>query len=193
MTRVGIVVGTTRPGRLGPQVAQWVEKAAGACDGAEFETVDLADYDLPLFDEPGLPRSGVYAHAHTRAWSAKIAELDGFVFVTPEYNWSIPAALKNAIDFIYNEWNDKAAGLVGYGSNVGGARALDHLRLVAGAVQLKTVYTQVNLSLLTDFEQYTVFRPAERHDAALRKMLTEVVALADALAPLRRATPGGPR
>lgn len=186
MTSIGIIVGSTRPGRLGPQVAHWVEKAARGRGEAKFELVDLADYDLPLFDESSIPRLGSYEHDHTRAWSAKVDELDGFVFVTPEYNWSIPAALKNAIDFVYQEWNHKAAGIVGYGSNVGGSRAVDHLRLVAGAVQLSTVYTQVNLSLLTDFEAYATFTPAPRHEAALGRMLTEVVALAEALAPLRR-------
>lgn len=108
MTRIGIILGSTRPGRVGPQVAQWIEKSAGAREDANFELVDLADYDLPLFDEPRSPLMGAYEHAHTRAWSARVAELDGFVFVTPEYNRSIPSALKNAIDFLYNEWNNKA-------------------------------------------------------------------------------------
>ncbi|MCG8915888.1 NAD(P)H-dependent oxidoreductase [Actinokineospora sp. PR83] len=187
MTRIGIIIGTTRPGRLGPQVARWVEKAAAARGDADFEVVDLADYDLPLFDEPRVPRLGVYEHAHTRAWSAKVAELDGFVFVTPEYNWSIPAVLKNAIDFVYQEWNHKAACFVGYGSNVNGARAVEHLRQIAGAVQLATAYTQVNLSLWTDCAEFTTFTPAESHDAVLQRMLTEVISLTDVLAPLRRA------
>ncbi|MFD7502075.1 NADPH-dependent FMN reductase [Streptomyces sp. NPDC059850] len=188
MTRIGIIVGTTRPGRLGTQIAQWIEKAARVRNDAEFELVDLADYDLPLFDEPGIPRLGNYEHDHTRAWSAKVAELDGFVFVTPEYNWSIPAALKNAIDFVYAEWNNKAACFVGYGSNVSGARAVEHLRQIAGAVQLATAYTQVNLSTLTDFEEFNNFTPAESHDAVVQRMLTEVVALTNALAPLRQST-----
>ncbi|WP_405633671.1 NAD(P)H-dependent oxidoreductase [Streptomyces sp. NBC_00016] len=187
MTRIGIIVGTTRPGRLGPQIAQWVETSAKTRAEADFEIVDLADYDLPLFDEPRVPRLGDYEHAHTRAWSARIARLDGFVFVTPEYNWSIPAVLKNAIDFIYTEWNNKAAGFIGYGSNVGGARAVEHLRQIAGAVQLATVHTQVNLSLWTDCENFTTFTPAEGHDAVLQRMLTEVIALTNALAPLRQA------
>ncbi|MFI7005054.1 NADPH-dependent FMN reductase [Streptomyces sp. NPDC050145] len=185
MTTIGIILGSTRPGRVGPQIASWVEKTAGARDDATFEVVDIADYDLPLFDEPRSPRLGDYEHAHTRAWAATIDALDGFVFVTPEYNRSIPAALKNAIDFVYNEWNHKAAGFVGYGSNVGGARALDHLRHIAGAVQLTAVHTQVHLSLQSDFEEYRTFAPAERHDRALGQMLGEVVALTSALAPMR--------
>jgi NAD(P)H-dependent FMN reductase len=187
MTTIGIILGTTRPGRVGPQIAEWIQKTADAREDANFELVDIADYALPLFDEPRSPRMGAYEHDHTRAWAAKIAELDGFVFVTPEYNRSIPAALKNAIDFIYNEWNNKAAGFVGYGSNVSGARAVDHLRHIAGAVQLAAVHTQVHLSLQSDFEQFTTFKPAERHEAALQQLLTEVITLTEALAPVRRA------
>ncbi|MFB4419460.1 NADPH-dependent FMN reductase [Streptomyces sp. QL37] len=187
MTKLGIVLGATRPGRVGPQVARWIEKTARGCEDAEFELVDVADYDLPLFDEPQSPLMGAYEHAHTRAWGARIAELDGFVFVTPEYNRSIPAALKNAIEFLYSEWGNKAAGFVAYGSNVSGARAVEHLRLIAAALHLATVRTQVNLSLVTDFENFTTFTPAERHDAALRQMLTEVISWTNALAPLRRA------
>ncbi|MBQ0863814.1 NADPH-dependent FMN reductase [Streptomyces smyrnaeus] len=187
MTTIGIILGTTRPGRVGPQIAEWVHKTADARTDADFEVVDIADYDLPLFDEPRSPRMGTYEHDHTRAWSAKIAGLDGFVFVTPEYNRSIPAALKNAIDFVYKEWNNKAAGFIGYGSNVGGARAVDHLRHIAGAVQLAAVYSQLHLSLQTDFEKFTTFVPTDRHEAALEQLLTEVITLSDALAPLREA------
>ncbi|MEU6291321.1 NADPH-dependent FMN reductase [Streptomyces sp. NPDC005047] len=186
MTTIGIILGTTRPGRVGPQIAEWIEKTAHGRDDADFEVVDIADYALPLFDEPRSPRLGDYAHDHTRAWAAKIGQLDGFVFVTPEYNRSIPAALKNAIDFVYNEWNNKAAGFVGYGSNVSGARAVDHLRHIAGAVQLAAVHTQLHLSLQTDFEQFRTFAPTERHEAALQQLLTEVVTWTNALAPLRQ-------
>ncbi|MYW63761.1 NADPH-dependent FMN reductase [Streptomyces sp. SID8379] len=186
MTTIGIILGSTRPGRVGPQIGEWVEKAARERADVSVELVDIAEYALPLFDEPRSPRMGDYEHEHTRAWAARIDALDGFVFVTPEYNRSIPAALKNAIDFVYNEWNNKAAGFIGYGSNVGGARAVDHLRHIAGAVQLSAVHTQLHLSLQTDFERYTTFAPAERHEAALRQLLTEVITLTEALAPMRR-------
>ncbi|NEB77121.1 NAD(P)H-dependent oxidoreductase [Streptomyces sp. SID14478] len=187
MTTIGIILGTTRPGRVGPQIAEWIEKTARTREDADFELVDIADYNLPLFDEPRSPRMGDYEHAHTRAWAAKIAELDGFVIVTPEYNRSIPAALKNAIDFVYNEWNDKAVGLVGYGSNVSGSRAVDHLRHIVAGVQLAAVHTQVNLSLKTDFEKFTTFAPAASHEGMLQQMLTEVITLTEALAPRRQA------
>ncbi|MUN41647.1 NADPH-dependent FMN reductase [Actinomadura litoris] len=187
MTRIGIVLGTTRPGRVGPQVANWVQRTAREHSGTEWETVDIADYDLPLFDEPRSPLMGDYEHPHTRKWSAKIAEFDGFVFVTPEYNRSIPSALKNAIDYLYAEWTNKAAGFVAYGSNVGGARAAEHLRLIAAGLHIATVRTQLNLSLISDFESFTTFVPTDRHTATLHQMLTEVIAWSGALAPLRAA------
>jgi hypothetical protein len=118
MTNIGIILGSTRPGRVGHQVAEWVAEQGGQHDGIDVEVVDIEDYGLPVFDEPQSPLLGSYAHAHTQEWSKRIAEFDGYVFVTPQYNRSIPAALKNAIDYLYGEWNNKAAGFVSYGSNV---------------------------------------------------------------------------
>ncbi|MGW0664373.1 NADPH-dependent FMN reductase [Streptodolium elevatio] len=186
MTKIGIILGSTRPGRVGPQVAAWAVETAKKRDDAEIELIDVADHELPLFDEPRSPLLGDYEHAHTRAWSARISEFDAYVFVTPEYNRSIPPALKNAIDYLYREWNNKVAGVVSYGSTAGGARAAEQLRLVAGALHMATVRTEVNLSLATDFEAYTMFTPGERQTAMLQQLLTEVVTWADALAPLRR-------
>jgi NAD(P)H-dependent FMN reductase len=186
MTNIGIVLGSTRPGRVGHQVAGWVAEQGSRHDGIHVEVVDIEDYRLPIFDEPRSPLLGDYAHAHTRKWSDKIAEFDGYVFVTPEYNRSIPSALKNAIDYLYTEWNNKAAGFVSYGSNVGGARAVEHLRLITAGLQLAGVRTQVSLSLATEFAAFTTFTPGERHNAALQQLFTEVTAWADAFAPLRR-------
>lgn len=130
MTRIGIIVGTTRPGRRGRAVAEWIASAASRRHPeARFEIVDLADFGLPLLDEELPAMAGRYAHPHTRRWAEAIARLDGFVFATPEYNRSIPGALKNALDFLYAEWNNKAAGIVGYGVH-GGTRAAEHLRLI---------------------------------------------------------------
>src|ERR1700722_10679721 len=117
---------------------------------------------------------GKYEHAHTKAWAAKITQFDAFVFVTPEYNHATSAALKNAIDFLYREWNNKAAGFVGYGA-VGGVRAIEHLRLVMGELQIADVRAQVSLSLLTDFENFTTFRPHANHEAAVETMLSQIV------------------
>jgi NAD(P)H-dependent FMN reductase len=186
VTHIGIVVGSTRPGRVGHQVAQWVADHGARRGDATVEIVDVADHALPVFDEPGSPLLGEYEHEHTRAWSRRIAAFDGYVFVTPEYNRSVPAALKNAIDYLYREWNDKAAAFVSYGSNVGGARAVEHLRVIAAGLRLADVRTEVNLSLATDFEGYARFAPDPRHEAALGLLFTELTAWSGALAALRR-------
>ena len=149
-----------RAGRDGEAVARWVHEIAQQRSDAEFELVDIEDFNLPLLDEPVPPSLGKYSKEHTKKWAAKIASFDGFVFVTPEYNHGTSGALKNAIDFLYAEWNNKAAGFVGYGS-AGGARAVEHLRLVMAEVQVATVRAQVMLSLHDDFENYSVFKPRE--------------------------------
>ncbi len=186
MIKVGIIIGSTRPGRNGEAVARWVFEIAKKRSDAEYELVDIKDFNLPLLDEPMPAGSGQYSHAHTRAWAAKIASLDAFVFVTPEYNHTISSALKNAIDFIYQEWNNKAAGFVGYGS-AGGTRAVENLRLIMGELQVADVRAQVILSLFTDFENFSVFKPAAMHEKSVNTMLDQVVAWGSALKPLRKS------
>ena len=186
MIRIGIILGSTRPNRNGEQVAKWVYDIASRRGDAEFELVDLRDYPLPHLDEPLSPSFGQYQHEHTRAWADKIASFDGFVMVTPEYNHSTSGVLKNAIDYLYAEWNNKAVGFVSYGG-VGGARAAEHLRLVCGELQMADVRQQVALSLLTEFEDFSVFKPGEYNTAAVDTMLDQVVAWSAALAPLRTA------
>jgi NAD(P)H-dependent FMN reductase len=185
VTRIGIILGSTRPNRNGEQVARWVYDIASRRDDAEFELVDLRDYPLPHLDEPLPPSMGQYQNDHTKAWADKIASFDGFVIVTPEYNHSTSGVLKNAIDYLYAEWNNKAVGFVSYGG-VGGARAAEHLRLVAGELQMADVRQQVALSMLTEFENFTVFKPGDYNLAALDTLLDQVVAWSTALAPLRQ-------
>lgn len=185
MTRVAIILGSTRPNRNGEAVARWVNEIARKRTDAEFELVDLKEYELPLLDEPIPPSRGEYRHEHTKRWSAKIASFDAFVFVTPEYNHGTSGALKNAIDYLYKEWNNKAAGFVGYGS-VGGVRAVESLRLVMGELMVADVRAQVALSLYTDFENFSVFKPAPRQEAAVTSMLEQVIAWGGALKTLRR-------
>lgn len=184
MIKVGIVVGSTRPGRKAEQVAKWVHERAKQRSDAHYELVDLLDFNLPLLDEPVPPSMNKYSKEHTKAWAAKIAPLDAFVFVTPEYNRSVPGALKNAIDFLYKEWNNKAAGFVGYGS-AGGSRAVEALRLIMGELQIADVRAQVLLYLARDFENYQTFKPTDEHAQALDKMLEQVVAWGTALKTLR--------
>jgi NAD(P)H-dependent FMN reductase len=185
---IGIILGSTRPNRNGEQVAQWVYEIASRRQDAEFELVDLRDYPLPHLDEPLPPSMGQYQNEHTRQWADKIASFDGFVFVTPEYNHSTSGVLKNAIDYLYAEWNNKAAGFVSYGG-VGGARAAEHLRLVVGELQMADVRQQVALSLLTEFENFSVFKPGDYNLAALDTLLDQVIAWSTALAPLRQPAP----
>jgi NAD(P)H-dependent FMN reductase len=151
MMKIAIIVGSTRPGRNGEAVAKWVYEVAKKRSDAEFELVDIKDFNLALLDEPAPPSLGQYSMPHTKVWAAKIDSLDGYVFVTPEYNHGISGALKNAIDFLFAEWNNKAAGFVSYGG-AGGVRAVEQLRLVLAEVQIATVRNQVLLSMFTDFE-----------------------------------------
>jgi NAD(P)H-dependent FMN reductase len=185
MIRVAIILGSTRPGRRGEVVAQWVHDRASKRGDAEFVLVDLADYPLPHLDEPIPPSQGKYTNQHTLDWSAAIASFDAYVFVTPEYNHSTSAVLKNAIDYLYKEWNNKACGFVSYGSSAGGARAVEHLRLVAGEVQMADVRGQVSLSLFSDFENFTVLTPGDRQEMVLTTMLDQVVAWGTALRTVR--------
>jgi NAD(P)H-dependent FMN reductase len=182
--RVGIIIGSTRPGRNAEAVARWVYEIARKRDDAEFELVDLKDYHLPLLDEPVPSSAHKYAQEHTKAWAEKVGSLDAFVFVTPEYNHGIPGALKNAIDFVYAEWNNKAAGFVSYGS-AGGVRAVEQLRLVLAEVQVATVRAQAWFSLMNDFENWTVFKPTAGKEQSVSTMLDQVVAWGCALQGLR--------
>jgi NAD(P)H-dependent FMN reductase len=184
MLKIAVVVGSTRPGRKAEAVARWVHESASKRGDAEYELVDIADFALPLLDEPVPPSMHQYSKPHTKAWAEKIAGFDGFVFVTPEYNHGTSGALKNAIDFLYAEWNNKAAGFVSYGS-AGGVRAVEHLRLVMAELQIADVRSQVALSLFTDFENFAAFKPAAVHDKAMKTMFDQLVAWSGALKALR--------
>ena len=184
MIKIAIIIGSTRPGRVGEAVGRWVFQIAGQRKDAEFELVDIKDFNLPLLDEPVPPSMGKYSKPHTKVWAEKIASFDAFVFVTPEYNHATSGALKNAIDFLYHEWNNKAAGFVSYGS-AGGARAVENLRLIMGELQVADVRSQVMLSLMTDFENFTVFKPHPRHEKSVNEMLDQVIAWGGALKTLR--------
>jgi NAD(P)H-dependent FMN reductase len=184
MTRIGIILGSTRPNRNGDQVAKWVYDLASRRSDAQFDLIDLLDHPLPHLDEPLPPSSGRYQHEHTRAWADTIASFDGFVIITAEYNHSVPGVLKNALDYLYAEWNNKAVGFVSYGA-AGGTRAAEQLRLICGALQMADVGQQVALSLVTEFEDFTTFKAGEYNIGALDKLLDQVITWSTALAPLR--------
>lgn len=183
--RIGIIIGSTRPGRVGDQVARWVLDRASERDGAQYELVDLADFALPHLDEAVPPSMGQYSQAHTTAWSQAVDSFDGFVIVTPEYNHSTSGALKNALDFVYREWNNKAVGFVSYGAAASGARAVEHLRLIVGELQMADVRQQVGLSLATDFEGYQTMKPVPHHEPALSTMLDQLESWTGALRSVR--------
>lgn len=183
MLKIAIIIGSTRPNRIGPTIAKWVYAVAEKRDDASFELIDIADYDLPLLDEPRPPMAGEYTQPHTIRWAEKIKMFDGYVFVTPEYNQSTSAALKNAIDFLYREWNNKSAGFVGYGGSYG-LRAIQSLRLIMAQMQIADVRSQVGFSLFTDFED-GAFKPDPRHEKEVNGMLDQVIAWAGALKPLQ--------
>jgi NAD(P)H-dependent FMN reductase len=186
--KIAIILGSTRPGRNGKAVADWVFDKAQARIGAAYDLIDLADHPLPHMDEPMSPMLGQYVGEHTKAWAATIAPYDGFVFVTPEYNHSTSGVLKNAIDYLYAEWNNKAAAFVSYGS-VGGARAIEHLRAVCSELQIAHVRQQLSFSMFTDFENFSMFRPvAAIHDDAAAVMFDQLEAWAAALKPLRKTS-----
>jgi NAD(P)H-dependent FMN reductase len=186
MLRIAIIIGSTRPGRKSDAVARWAYEIARRRTDVEFELLDIATFNLPVLDEPVPAMSSEqYVHQHTRTWSAAIASFDRYVFVTPEYNHSTSGALKNAIEFLYREWSDKAAGFIGYGFTMG-ARAIENLRLVMASLQVATVRPQVGLSLFTDFERAAIFKPTARQEQAVNGVLDHVIAWSGALKPLRK-------
>lgn len=175
---IGIILGSTRQGRVSPQVGEWVKEIADQRGDANYEIVDIADFQLPFIGTTDGTEPGI------AAWNEKLGSLDGFVFIVQEYNHSITGALKNALDFAREAWNDKAAGIVSYGST-GGARAAEHLRGICGELKIADVRTHPTLSLFTDFENGTQFKPQSLHLANVNTMLDEVVAWSGALKTLR--------
>lgn len=173
---IGIILGSTREGRVSPQVGEWVKGIADQRNDANYEIVDIKDYDLPLLgegDSPGIAK-----------WNEKLASLDGFIFIVQEYNHSISASLKNALDLAREPWNNKAAGIVSYGST-GGARAAEHLRGIMGELMIADVRTHPTLSLFHDFKDGQEFTPQELHLDNVTMMLDQVNSWSKALKTIR--------
>jgi NAD(P)H-dependent FMN reductase len=190
--KIAIILGSTRPGRNGEAVSQWVYELTKKCNDANFELLDIKGYNLPLLDEPIPPSMGQYTKKYTKTWALKIDSFDAYVFVTAEYNHGIPGALKNTIDFLYKEWNNKVAGFVSYGG-AGGVRAVEQLRLVMAELKVATVRSQVTLSLFTDFENFTKFKPASFQENSANALLDEVIAWGGAFKILRTSNRQDPQ
>lgn len=144
MKKVGIIIGSTRPGRRSKQVADWLQKQLTENDKVEFDEIDLRTVKLPFLDESGLPALGQYKHSHTREWSKLISNYDGFIFVFPQYNWGYPAVLKNALDYLSKEWKNKPVSLVTFGAH-GGTQAQIAMRLVINGFHMKQLATNLQL------------------------------------------------
>jgi NAD(P)H-dependent FMN reductase len=188
MPNLTIIIGSTRPGRAGAAIAQWFAARAKDHGGFDVTVVDLAEVDLPLLDEPNHPRLRQYTRQHTKDWSAIIDAADAFVFVTPEYNFGYPAALKNAIDYLHHEWQHKPVGFVSYGGVAAGTRAVQQLKQVVTTLRMLPVYDSVNIPFHTQFlGPDGVLRPNEVMEKAANTMLDELVRTEAALRPLRPA------
>ncbi|MDQ0207303.1 NAD(P)H-dependent FMN reductase [Alkalicoccobacillus murimartini] len=177
--KIGIILGSTRQGRVSPQVGEWVKKLADERGDATYEIVDIAEYELPFLGTTDGTEPGI------AAWNEKLASLDGFVFIAQEYNHSISGSLKNALDFARDAWYNKAAGIVSYGST-GGARAAEHLRGILGELKVADVRTHPTLSLFLDFENGQDFKPQDLHHANITAMLDEVNEWSTALKTIRK-------
>jgi NAD(P)H-dependent FMN reductase len=184
MTKIAIVTGSTRPGRVNRGVAEWVLAQAQLRSDAEFELVDIADFNLPLLDEAYPAAYQNYTNDHTKVWAEKIAEFDGFVFVTGEYNHTVTPALANALSYLNAEFSNKAAGIVGYGSAMG-VRAVEHLRGILSELQIAHVQKTGMFSLFTDFENFSTFAPTELSAATVAPVLDQLVPWTKALEAVR--------
>lgn len=186
MVKIGIIAGSTRPGRFGKQPAQWLKQLADQREDAEYTLIDISDVNLPLLDEPVPPKARTYNNEHTKRWSEQIAELDGYVVVTAEYNHSVPGALKNAIDYLYHEWTYKPISYVSYGSLAGGSRAVEHLRGIAAEQKMYDINEQVMLpNYWNDLDDKGVFQFTENHEQQAHAMLDQLVFWAEKMQPAR--------
>jgi NAD(P)H-dependent FMN reductase len=183
MKRIGVIVGSTRPKRISKAIAAWVLAIAQDGSALTYELVDLADAALPILDEPEMAATGIYAHDHTKRWSALIAGFDGFVFVAPQYNWGYPAVLKNALDYLYAEWSGKPVGLVSFGTR-GGVRCIDQLKTVVTGLHMRNTATNPALNMREHmFSEPGTFidiaRDLEEFAPAVRAMNAELIDLLD--------------
>lgn len=189
MSRLAVVIGSTRPGRVGEPIARWVATQAATRGDLEVDLVDLAEVGLPLLDEPHHPRLGQYTQEHTRAWSRRIREADGFVFVTPEYNHGYSAVLKNAIDYLYDEWRHKPVGFVSYGGNSGGLRAVQQLKQVVVALNMVPVVEAVSLPFVGSMLHADgSLEPSQSMEHSLKSMLDAVTQWGSTLSVMRAGT-----
>ena len=181
-----IIIASTRPGRVGPSVASWIHERAIAHGGFDVELVDLAEVNLPMFDEPKHPRFGQYVHQHTKDWSATIKRADAFIFVVPEYNYGFNAAIKNAIDYLNAEWRYKPVGFASYGGVAAGTRAVQMLKQVITVLKMVPLSEAVHIPFVQQFlDSERRLQPNEVMELAATAMLEELARWTAALRMLR--------
>jgi NAD(P)H-dependent FMN reductase len=183
--KLNIIIASTRPGRVGPSIAKWFHQAAEEHGKFAPELVDLADFNLPVYNEPEHPTRQLYQHAHTKAWAASVKSADAFVFVTPEYNFGPPPSLLNALNYVYLEWNYAPAGFVSYGGISGGMRAVQAEKLTLTTLKVMPILEGVIVPMVTQHLADGNFTPNDLHTASATAMLDELHRWADALRPLR--------
>ncbi|MBO1030544.1 NAD(P)H-dependent oxidoreductase [Tessaracoccus sp. SD287] len=184
---IGIIIGSTRPGRAGKPIGDWLAQATAQHGAFDVRVLDLAEINLPFFDEPKHPRLGQYTHQHTKDWAAQVAACDAFLVVTNEYNHSFSAPLKNALDFLSSEWANKSVGIVSYGGVSAGLRAASHLKETLVALQMWVTTQHIAIPFGPALISDGVFTPAEETVAALAPMLDTMAARHPLLAELRAA------
>lgn len=185
MLHLKIIIASTRPGRVGAPVARWVLERARRHDGFDASLADLAETKLPLFDEPKHPRLGVYEHAHTKAWSAIVKAADAFVIVTPEYNFSAPPSLVNALDYLYNEWNYKPVSFVSYGGVSGGLRSVQMTKQIVTTLKMVPLVEAVTIPFVTHHMKDGELQSSEALEKSASAMFDELYRWATALKPMR--------
>lgn len=186
MPKLYVIAVSTRPGRAGFPIAQWMAQRANDHAGFEVELVDLKEQNLPLFDEPRHPRLRQYEHEHTKRWSAKIEAADAFIFVTPEYNHATPPSLINALDYLVQEWAHKPVGFVSYGGPAGGTRAVQMVKPMLLALKMVPLQESVMVPTFThNIDDQGVFRASELQDNHSKVMLDSLLKWTRSLAGMR--------
>jgi NAD(P)H-dependent FMN reductase len=169
--KIQLIIGSTRPSRISPTIANWIVENAPKQEGVDFELIDIKTWDLPMYDEPLHPAMHAYKHDHTIAWSEKISQADGFIFLTSEYNAGYPASLKNAIDYLYHEWADKPVMIASYGSGGGSG----------DAAQLKQVVERLKMKPTTTSPGFVLSRDNRNNDGQLKDIMTDFMPHVDEL------------
>lgn len=184
-SKLHVVIASTRPGRQGPAVARWFESYAREHGAFEPTLVDLADFELPVYDEPKHPRMQQYAHEHTKRWAETVASADAYAFVTPEYNFGPPPSLLNALNYVYLEWNYKVAGVVSYGGVSGGLRSAQLVKQTLAALRMATPPEGVPIPSFTNFIKDGVFEANDLIVASAKTMLDEMAKWERGLSTIR--------